>query len=73
MMEDDNRVYYRVRGVWKAALPGCALNETPANGWPELDEKVLRYAELIVWRGKILKDRWNAFDRYEFIQGVRDL
>jgi hypothetical protein len=73
MMEDDNRVYYRVRNQWRATLPGCALHETPPDGWPDLDEKILKYAELIVWRGKILKDRWRTFDREDFLLGVRDL
>ena len=73
MMEDDNRVYYRVRNQWRAALPGCALNETPANGWPDLDEKIMKYAELIVWRGKILKDRWRTFDREDFLLGIEEL
>ena len=73
MMEDDNRVYFRVRNQWKTVDPGCEIDETPANGWPHLSDLVLRNAELIVWRGKILKDRWNTFDRADFLLGVEEL
>jgi len=73
MMEDDNRVYFRIRGVWKTADPGFPLGVTPLDGWPELNERVLRDADLIVWRGKVLKDRWNKFDRGDFLEGIRDI
>jgi len=73
MMEDDNRVYYRVRGQWKAADPGVPLEVTPPDGWPLLDDMLKRNAEFIVWRGKLLKDRWNKFDRAEFLEGTREL
>jgi hypothetical protein len=73
MMEDDNRVYYRARGSWRVADPGIPLGQTTADGWPLIDRGVVRNSEIIVWRGKILKDTWNAFDREEFLEGIASL
>jgi hypothetical protein len=72
-MEDDNRVYARSRRVWRALDPGCALGETPPDGWPLVARSILRRAEIIVWRGKLLKDRWKTFDRDEFLMEIRGL
>lgn len=73
MMEDDNRVYYRARASWRVTHPGVELDETPANGWPPIDGGIIRNSEIIVWRGKILKDAWNTFDKEEFLEGIKDL
>jgi len=73
MMEDDNRVYYRARGRWRVVDPGIPLQEKPADGWPPIDGGIVRNSEIIVWRGKVLKDRWNTYDRNEFLQGIQNL
>jgi len=73
MMEDDNRVYVRIRGEWKMVSAGCELHETPPDGWPRISPNIEKYSEVIVWRGKVLKDRWNNYDRAEFLAGICDL
>lgn len=72
-MEDDNRVYYRARGSWRVADPGIPLHQKTANGWPPVDGGILRNAEIIVWRGKVIKDAWNTYDRAEFLEGIKGL
>lgn len=73
MMEDDNRVYYRARGSWRVTDPGIELHQKTANGWPPIDQGIITNSEIIVWRGKVLKDRWNTYDRNEFLQGIQGL
>lgn len=73
MMEDDNRVYVRIRGQWRALDPGCELHEIPPDRWPIGNENAYKYAELIVWRGKVIKDRWHLYNRAEFLEGIREL
>ena len=73
MMENDNRVYYRARGSWRVTDPGIELHVQPANGWPPIDGGIIRNAEIIVWRGKVLKDVWNTYNRAEFLEGIKEL
>lgn len=73
MMEDDNRVYYRVRGTWRAVDPPIELHENTFDGWPPVDNSIRKYAEIIVWRGKVFKDRWRTYNRAEFLEGIKGL
>lgn len=73
MMEDDNRVYLRAHGKWRVLDPGVPLGVTPPNGWPHIPKNIERKSEMIVWRGKLLKDRWNTFDREEFLEEISGL
>ena len=73
MMEDDNRVYYRARGSWRVTDPGIPLGQQTESGWPPVDNGIITNSEMVVWRGKLLKDRWNSFDRAEFLEGIKDL
>ncbi len=73
MMEDDNRVYIRIRGQWRVQDAGCELHETTPDRWPLGNQTALKYAEIIVWRGKVLKDRWNTYKRAEFLEGIKGL
>ena len=73
MMEDDNRVYYRVRGSWRACDPGIPLEQRTHDGWPPIDGGILTNSEIIVWRGMVIKDRWNSYNRAEFLEGIEDL
>jgi hypothetical protein len=73
MMEDDNRVYYRARGSWRVTDPGIPLHETTADGWPPIDRGIVANSEIIVWRGKVIKDRWGTYDRAEFLEGIKGL
>lgn len=67
MMEMDNRVFVRVRGRWHVEDPGYALQEAPANGWPHIKSRLLNSSDLILWRGKVLKDQWGRYKRAEFL------
>ena len=73
MMEDDNRVYYRARASWRVTVPDCTIEDNPADGWPPIDGGIVKNSEIIVWRGKILKDRWDNFNREEFLEGIKEL
>ena len=73
MMETDNRVFYRARGSWRATDPGIPLEQKTADGWPPVDHGILRNSEIVIWRGKVLKDRWSTYDRAEFLEGIKGL
>lgn len=73
MMEDDNRVYYRVRGTWRVADAGVELGVRTEDGWPLVDMSIRKYCEILVWRGKVIKDRWNTYNRAEFLEGIKGL
>lgn len=73
MMEDDNRVYYRARGSWRVADPGIELHVHPPDGWPPINKGIITNSEIIVWRGKVLKDRWNTYNRADFLEGIKGL
>jgi hypothetical protein len=34
---------------------------------------IIRNSEIVVWRGKVLKDRWGTYDRAEFLEGIKGL
>jgi len=74
MMENDNRVYYRTRGSWRITTAGCELDYQPQDGWPPgLLGGIEKNAEIITWRGKILKDPWGNYTREDFLEGLKAL
>ena len=72
MMRDDNRVFVRVRGRWHVEDPGYALDVVPADGWPKLTHGHRAYSDFIIWRGRVVKDRWNRFKLTEFLAELRE-
>ena len=68
MMEQDNRVFIRVH----VEDPGYPLEETPPSGWPHIKSTLLSYSDLIVWRGKILKNVWDRYNRVEFLAELKE-
>jgi len=72
MMKEDNRVFVRVRGGWRVVDPGCALDVMPPDGWPDLSYALRTYSDLVIWRGRIVKDRWNLFNLTEFLAELRE-
>jgi hypothetical protein len=72
MMRDDNRVFVRMRGRWSVEDPGYAPDVTPADGWPRLSYGQRMYSDFIIWRGRIVKDRWDRFNLDEFLAELRE-